>query len=69
MKITAVITETPDKIYIGKIVEFPEVLTQGESIEEIKANLLDALDLYLEDAKADFEASREVFTAKYELSV
>ena len=69
MKLTAVITETPDKMYIGKIVELPEVLTQGETIEETKENLLDALHLYLEDVKAEFEASKEPFVSKYEMAI
>jgi predicted RNase H-like HicB family nuclease len=69
MKLTAVIIETLDKMYIGKIIEFPEVLTQGETIEETKENLLDALHLYLEDVKADFEASKEPFTSKYEVAI
>ncbi len=69
MKLTAVITETPDKMYIGKIVELPEVLTQGETIEETKEHLLDALHLYLEDVKAEFEALQEPFVSKYEIAI
>lgn len=69
MKLRAIITETPDKMYIGRIIEFPEVLTQGETIEETKENLLDALHLYLEDAEAEFEALQEPFVSKYEIAI
>ncbi len=69
MKLRAIITETPDKMYLGKIIEFPEVLTQGETIEETKENLLDALHLYLEDAEAEFEVLQEPFMSKYEIAI
>ena len=38
-----------NNFYIGRIIEIPEVLTQGKNIEETKVNLLDALNLYFED--------------------
>ena len=34
--------------FVGQIKELPEVLTQGASIEEVKENIIDALELYLE---------------------
>lgn len=34
--------------FIGQVRELPEVLTQGDSIEEVKENIVDALDLYFD---------------------
>jgi predicted RNase H-like HicB family nuclease len=31
--------------YVGQIVEFPSAISQGNTTEELKANLLDALKL------------------------
>jgi predicted RNase H-like HicB family nuclease len=34
--------------FVGQIEEFPAAISQGETIDDVKANLLDALDLLLE---------------------
>ena len=34
-----------EKFWLGKILEYPEIMTQGESIEELEENLKDALNL------------------------
>ena len=47
MKLTAVITRGDD-YFMGQIKELPGVITQGETVEETRENLLDALELYLE---------------------
>ena len=60
MKLTMVISKSED-FFIGKIKEIPAVLTQGESIEETKTNVLDALELYLEDMQAEKNDEDEVF--------
>ena len=60
MKLTVVISKSED-FFIGKIKEIPSVLTQGESIEATKANVLDALELYLEDMQAEKKEENEVF--------
>ncbi len=60
MKLTMVISKSED-FFIGKIKEIPAVLTQGESIEETKTNVLDALQLYLEDMQAEKNEENEVF--------
>ncbi len=52
MKLTIVVTKGED-FYIGTIKEIPAVLTQGANIEEAKANVLDALQLYLEDMQKE----------------
>ena len=47
LKLTAVFEEAEEGGYIAFIEELPGVNTQGETLEESKANLLEALDLVL----------------------
>jgi len=51
VSITAVIEKSPEGWYVGQLEEFPEVISQGESIEELKANLIDALSLVMEEQR------------------
>ena len=44
---TAVIEKSEDGLYVGQLEEFPEVISQGKTIQELKQNLLDALDLVI----------------------
>jgi predicted RNase H-like HicB family nuclease len=53
MELTLVITKGKDGYLIGKIKELPSVLTQGNTVEEVKENILDALKLYLDDVRSD----------------
>ena len=48
MKLTAVFEEAEEGGYIAFIEELPGVNTQGETLEESKANLLEALELVLQ---------------------
>jgi predicted RNase H-like HicB family nuclease len=52
MKLTLVIRQGSTQL-IGQIKEIPGVLTQGRTIEEVKENIVDALELYLEDVRED----------------
>jgi predicted RNase H-like HicB family nuclease len=45
LKLTTVIQEVPEGGYVGFIEELPGINTQGETLEEVKVNLLDALEL------------------------
>ncbi|MDZ7698867.1 MAG: type II toxin-antitoxin system HicB family antitoxin [Deltaproteobacteria bacterium] len=39
-----------DKFWLGKLLEYPEIMTQGQTVEELEENLRDAFRLmYLED--------------------
>ena len=38
-----------DKLWLGKLVEHPEIMTQGETIEELEENLKDAYFAMLMD--------------------
>ena len=48
LKLTAVFQEAPEGGYTCGFEELPDVFSEGETIEEAKANLLDALKLVLE---------------------
>jgi predicted RNase H-like HicB family nuclease len=48
MKLTAIIEKSDDGWYVGQIEEMPAAIAQGKTIEELKANLLDALKLLWE---------------------
>ena len=38
-----------DKFYLGKILEYPEIMTQGETIEELRENIKEAFYLMTYD--------------------
>jgi predicted RNase H-like HicB family nuclease len=45
-----------DKFWLGKLFEHPEIMTQGETIEELEENLRDAyLSLFLDDVPEDYQ--------------
>ena len=48
MKFTAVIEQDSSGWYVGQVEELPAAISQGKTIEEVKANLLDALQMILE---------------------
>jgi predicted RNase H-like HicB family nuclease len=63
MRLTAIIEKGENGWWIGQIEEIPAVISQGKTIEELKANLLEALELVLEVQRENTEkeyAGREV---------
>ena len=42
-----------DGWYVGKLKEVPGVFSQGETLEELEANIADAYQLVMEDAADD----------------
>lgn len=45
-----------EKFWLGKILEHPEIMTQGTSIEELEKNLKDAFRLMLmDDVPSDYK--------------
>ncbi|HVK97895.1 MAG TPA: type II toxin-antitoxin system HicB family antitoxin [Flavisolibacter sp.] len=54
MKLTIAIAKG-EEYYLGTIKEIPGVITQGNTIEETKENLMDALQLYLEAMETESE--------------
>jgi predicted RNase H-like HicB family nuclease len=60
MRYTLVITSGKDGYFIGQLKELPAVFTQGLSIEEVKENIGDVLELYLEDIRASYHPQGEM---------
>jgi predicted RNase H-like HicB family nuclease len=43
-----------DKFWLGKLLDHPEIMTQGETLEELEENMIDAYKLMaLEDVPKD----------------
>lgn len=54
---TVVFQEIEDGWYFGRCLEVPEAITQGETLEEARENIKEAISLILEDRRED--AGRE----------
>jgi predicted RNase H-like HicB family nuclease len=54
MKYTLVIKIGKDGYYIGQLKELPAVFTQGLTIDEVKENIADVLEMYLEDLRESY---------------
>lgn len=48
---TAIIEKSDDGWYVGQLEEMPEVISQGKTLQELKHNLQDALDLVISNAR------------------
>ena len=48
---TAIIEKSEDGWYVGQLEELPEVISQGKTVQELKQNLQDALDLVISNAR------------------
>jgi predicted RNase H-like HicB family nuclease len=55
MKCTLVVKTGQDGFLIGQLKEFPEVFTQGTTLDEVKENISDALEMYFEDLREKYE--------------
>jgi len=50
-----VVKQGQDGFLIGQLKELPAVFTQGLNIAELKENIADALEMYLEDMRECYE--------------
>lgn len=55
MKLTLIIKKGRNGYLIGQIKELPEVFTQGMTVQELKENIADALEMYLEDVRERYQ--------------
>ncbi|MCP4460113.1 MAG: type II toxin-antitoxin system HicB family antitoxin [Cytophagales bacterium] len=55
MKLTAIIEKSEDGWYVGQVEELPTAISQGKTIDELKANLLEAFQLIMEANKEETE--------------
>ena len=52
MKLTAIIEKSEDGWYVGQIEEFPAAISQGKTIDDVKLNLLDALQVLMDSNRS-----------------
>ena len=57
MRFTAIIERDEDGMYVGQIEEVPAAISQGESLEELKENLQDALELIFTVNREEVESN------------
>ncbi len=55
MELTLLIQKSDDGYYVGQLQEYPPVISQGKTIDELKENISDALTLYLEVQKEEMD--------------
>ncbi|MBI4552010.1 MAG: type II toxin-antitoxin system HicB family antitoxin [Candidatus Latescibacteria bacterium] len=49
-----------EKFWLGKLLEYPEIMTQGETVEELEENLKDAYQLLVMDDVPDHHRIKEI---------
>ncbi len=50
-----------DRFWVGKLLEHPEIMSQGETLEELEENLKDAyLSMVMEDVPEQYEVKEIV---------
>ncbi len=49
-----------DKFWLGKLKEYPEIMTQGETLEELEENIRDAYLLMMTDDVPDGYQTKEI---------
>jgi predicted RNase H-like HicB family nuclease len=60
MKCTLVIKTGKNGFLIGQLKELPEVFTQGVTLDEVKENISDVLEMYFEDLREKYEPHGEM---------
>lgn len=68
MKLTLLIRQGKTAL-IGQLQEIPGVLTQGQTVAEVRENIQDALALYLEDMREDEAGNDPAIIAREELEL
>ena len=66
MKLTLLIRQGKTQL-IGQLKEITGVLTQGQTVVEVKENIQDALALYLEDMREDDSKNDDAIIAREEV--
>jgi predicted RNase H-like HicB family nuclease len=57
LTLTAIFEEVEEGGYIGYVAELPGANTQGETLEEVRENLQEAIELILRSNREQFEKS------------
>ena len=54
-----------EKFWVGKLLEHPEIMTQGETLEELEANMKDAYALMtMDDVPTEHKVKELIFALK-----
>jgi predicted RNase H-like HicB family nuclease len=61
MKYTLVITQGLDGFLIGQLKELPAVFTQGLTVSELKENIAEVLEMYLERVREKYVPQATMF--------
>lgn len=69
MTITAIIEQGENGWLVGQLQEFPAVIDQGKTVEELKKNLMKSLEFYLEVQREQTAQEYEGRTFTQELLV
>jgi predicted RNase H-like HicB family nuclease len=51
------------KFWVGKLVDHPEVMTQGKTLKELEENIIDAYKLLVLDEVPEDHATKEILVA------
>ena len=57
LTLTAIFEEAEEGGYVGYVAELPGANTQGETLEEVRENLSEAVELILHSNREEFEKS------------
>jgi predicted RNase H-like HicB family nuclease len=49
-----------EKFWLGKLLEYPEIMTQGETLEELEENIKDAYELMAMDDVPEGYHTKEI---------
>ena len=49
-----------EKYWVGKLIDHPEVMTQGETVEELEENIIDAYRLLVMDEVPEQHEIKEI---------
>ena len=56
----AIVHEAEEGGYWAEVQELPGCFTEGDTLDELRANLREAISLYLEDQPAEYAATMQV---------
>ncbi len=60
MKLTLVIKKGKSGYLVGQLKELPAVFTQGKNNEELRENIVEALEMYFEDLREQYSLKGEM---------
>ena len=60
MRLTIVIKKGKSGYLVGQLKEIPAVFTQGKTVKELRSNIKDALELYFEDLREQYDPNGEM---------